>query len=218
MSRSRAPRNTLSRDRVVAAALESADQYGLESLTMRGLAAKLGVQPMALYHYVATKEELLDVLVDVVFAEIYIPRADGDWREELARRSQSLRDALRRHSWALSLMETRVTPGEANLGGHEAVLEVLRTSGFSVEATANAYAVLDAFVYGFALQEAMLRTTGLEDAADELAQGMDLSRHPRIAEQAAHYVAAREYPFAATFDAGLGFMLDGIATLRSTSS
>lgn len=185
---------------------------------MRGLAAELGVRPMSLYHYIATKEELLDALIDVVHAEVYVPRAGADWREELARRSRSLWDALGRHPWALPVMETRVSPGVANLAGHEAVLDVLRTAGFSLRATANAYAVLDAFVYGSALQRMMLATAGLEDAAGQVAQAMNLSRHPRMAELAGYYVNAAEYPFTTTFDVGLELVLDGIARLRDADA
>lgn len=212
----RAPRNTLARDRVLAGALVLADRDGLQALTIRALAAHLAVRPMSIYHYVATKDELLDELVDVVFAELYVPTAGADWRAELARRAQSARVSLMRHPWALTVLETRVRPGPATLAGHEAVLAVLRAAGYSVAAAGHAYALLDAFVYGFALQDLMLRSAGLDTSAAELRAGMDLDHYPHIAELAAHYVEARTYPLDASFDIGLELTLDGIDRLRAS--
>lgn len=205
----RAPRHTLDRERVLTSALELADRSGLDALTIRGLATNLGVRPMAIYHYVTSKDELLDALVDLVFSEVSTPLG-ADWRTELSRRSASLREALSRHRWALPVLETRAHPGPATLAGHEAVLDVLRRAGFSLRATAHAYAVLDAFVYGFALQEAMLETVGLPDSPAAVMEGMDLARFPRIAELAQMYANAPTYPFAASFEVGLNLVLDGI--------
>lgn len=211
----RAPRNTLSRDRVVARAVALADRDGLGVLTIRNIAAECGVKPMAIYHHVANKEAILDAIVDAVFAEVSVPRADRPWREELAERSRSMRAALRRHPWALSLMEARRNPGPATLVGHEACLEVLRSAGFSLQATAHAYAVLDAFVYGFALQEAMLDQVGLADSAGELLEGMDLRGFPRMAEFATQHVLAEGYSFASSFEVGLELTLDALERLRA---
>lgn len=212
----RAPRNTLTRARVLSGALELADREGLDALTIRALAAALNVRPMSIYHYVSTKDELLDALVDAVFAELYVPTTQGEWRAELVRRAQSLRAALARHPWALTVMESRAQPGPANLGGHEAVLDVLHEAGFSVESAAQAYAVLDAFSYGFALQDAMLRSVGLDTSAAELSDGMELTGYPRIAAVAAHYVQAPVYPLDEAFELGLEIALDGIARLRDS--
>lgn len=215
MSPPRAPRNTLTQDKVLATALELLDDDGLGAFTIRELAARLDVRPMSIYHYTPSKEALLDALVDVVFGEVYVPIPGGEWRTELTRRSVSMREALARHRWALPVMETRTHPGPATLSNHEGVLAVLRTAGFTLEATAHAYAILDAFVYGFSLQEAMLEAAGLPDDSAELAQGMDLTRYPRVAELAASYTAAETYPFAASFDVGLRVTLDGIERLAT---
>lgn len=214
--RSRAPRNSLNRDLVVARALDLADRRGLADLTIRALATECGVKPMAIYHHVANKEAILDAIVDVVFAEVYAPRPGRPWRDELAERSWSMRAALRRHPWALAVMESRRNPGPATLLGHEACLEVLRSAGFSLPATAHAYAVLDAFVYGFSLQEAMLDDVDLANSADQLVAAMDLSRFPRMAEFATQHVLTEGYAFADSFRVGLDLTLDGLERLRVT--
>jgi len=217
MTPPRAPRNTLTRDRVITGALELTDAEGLDALTIRALAEHLSVRPMSIYHYVATKEELLDALVDAVFSELYMPSSGGEWRAELANRAVSVRSTLVRHPWALAVMETRTHPGPANLAAHEAVLELLHTAGFSVETAGHAYAILDAFVYGFALQDSMLRSVELNTSAEELRDGMDLTQHPRMAAMAAHFVEADTYPIDTSFKLGLTLALDGIARLRDGS-
>ncbi len=123
---------------------------------MRSLACELGVKPMSLYHYVASKDEILDGIVDLIFGEIDLPSPGGDWRAQLHRRAVSARRALRRHPWAIGLMESRANPGPATLRHHDATLATLRGAGFSVAMTAHAYALLDSYTYGFALQEAAL--------------------------------------------------------------
>ena len=212
MAKSRAPRNTLSLERVITEGAALADEKGIESLTIRALAERLGVQPMALYHHVANKDALLDALVDVVNAEVYSPVVGRPWRDELAERSRSMRSALRSHPWALSLMETRAHPGPRTVAGHEAVLAVLAAAGFAPRQIGDAYAVLDAFVYGFALQESMLANVGLGTATEELAAGMDLTAAPHLADFASR-ASADDYAFGDSFEVGLDIVLEGIQRL-----
>jgi AcrR family transcriptional regulator len=151
-----APRTPLTSERVLQAAVALADREGVGSLSMRRLARELGVEAMSLYHHVPGKQALLDGMVDLVFGEIELPAADGDWKAAMRRRAVSAREVLARHPWAIALMESRHTPGPANLRHHDAVLGCPRQAGFPVALTAHAYSILDAYIYGFALQEASL--------------------------------------------------------------
>ncbi|QCB52578.1 TetR/AcrR family transcriptional regulator [Rhodococcus sp. PAMC28707] len=218
MVKARAPRNSLTRERVVACAVTLADRDGVPALTMRALADELGVRPMAIYNHVANKEDILDAIVDHVFGEVYLPVADGVWSEELARRSRSLRLALGRHPWATALMETRVSPGEATLTNHEAVLDVLLSNGFSLSAAAHTYAVVDAFVYGFALQESMLASIDIPSSAQAIRDAMDLTKFPRMAQFAGEHVMQPGYSFADSFEVGLAMVIDGAGALRLPSN
>ena len=137
-------RPRLSRPLVLEAAVALADEDGLDGFSMRRLGQELGVVPMALYKHVANKDELLDGMVDIVFGEIESPSIDDDWRSAMRRRAISARDALKRHSWAIGLMETR-NPGPANLRNHNAVMGCLREAGFSFETAIHAYSVQDAY-------------------------------------------------------------------------
>ncbi|MDP8970625.1 MAG: TetR/AcrR family transcriptional regulator [Actinomycetota bacterium] len=206
----------LSRERVLRGAIAVADASGIGALTMRSLAHELGVKPMALYHHVANKEEILDGIVDVVFSEIDLPSADADWRSALRRRAISARSVLRRHPWATPLMESRTTPGPATLRQHDAVIGTLRRAGFSIELTAHAYSLLDSYVYGFALTEAGLPFDTPEDvpevAAAILAQ-FPAEQYPHLVEFAAEHVLQPGYDYGQEFEFGLDLILDGLQRL-----
>jgi AcrR family transcriptional regulator len=211
-----ATRKPLSSARVLHAAVALADEAGLEAFSMRGLAQELGVVPMALYKHVANKEELLDGMVDIVFSEIELPSGDLDWRSAMRRRAISTREALKRHGWAIGMMESR-HPGPANLRNHNAVMGCLRKAGFSFKMAIHAYSVQDAYIYGFALQE---RDTGFEtpDSAGEAAPRRaetigTLENYPFLAEIATK-LPESGYDNAVEFAWGLDLILDGLDRLR----
>ena len=93
-------RARLNRDRVLRAAVALADEAGIEALSMRKLAEELGVVPMALYKHVASKEELLDGMVDIVVGEIDPPVSGASWKSAIRQRILSARRSLQRHPWA----------------------------------------------------------------------------------------------------------------------
>jgi len=206
-------RPRLSRQRVLQGALSVADSGGLGSLTIRSLAAELGVKPMSVYYHVASKDEILAALVDIVFSEISLPVPGRDWRSELQKRAHSAREVLARHRWAIGLLESRTNPGPANLRHHDTVLATLRAAGFSNEMTAHAYALIDSYVYGFALQEAALPFKGPEsvgDVAGPIMKQMAEGEYPHLVEMATSYYMQPGYDFADEFHFGLDLILDGL--------
>ena len=206
-------RGRLSRERVMHAAVVLADAGGLESLTMRRLGEGLGVEAMSLYKHVANKEDLLDGMVDLVFAEIELPRDDADWRTSMRRRALSARAALNRHPWATALMQSRTAPGPATLGHHEAVIGTLRRAGFPVELTAHAVSAIDAYVYGFALQERALPFDSVEEAEQvgrQIFARMPPGRYPHLTELTVEHVLRPGYDYGREFEYGLDLVLDGL--------
>ena len=206
-------RQRLSRERVVGAALAIADADGLGALTIRSLATELGVKPMSVYYHVAGKDDILAALVDVVFGEIELPVPGRDWRPEMERRADSARAVLARHRWAIGLLESRPDPGPANLRHHDTVLATLRAAGFSPELTAHAYALIDSYVYGFALQEASLPFEGREsvgDVAGPIMERMAAGEYPHLAQMATTYYLQPGYDFGDEFRFGLDLILDGL--------
>ena len=210
-------RPRLSKERVLKAAAAIADRGGLPGLTIRSLATELGAKPMSVYHYVASKEVLLDHLVDLVFEEIELPDPKGDWREEIRRRAASARARLKQHPWAIGLLESRTSPGPATLRHHDAVLACLRQAGLSPELTAHAYALLDSYVYGFALQEASLPfegPDGVGDVAEPIMALMATGAYPTMVEMATDYYLRPGYDFGDEFEWGLDLILDGLERRR----
>jgi AcrR family transcriptional regulator len=212
-ARHAAHREPLNRGRVLRAAVALADQDGMSSLSMRKLGEAVGVEAMSLYNHVASKSDLLDGMIDIVFSEIELPSGDGGWRAAMRHRAISARQAMRRHRWAIGLMESRTSPGPATLHHHDAVLGCLRKAGFSVELTAHAYSLLDSYIYGFALQEASLPFgTGEEAAgvAQEISEQFASGEYPYLTEIAMAHVVQPGYDYADEFETGLDLILDGL--------
>ena len=215
--RAAARREPLSRGQVLRAAVALADQGGIGALSMRKLGQALGVEAMSLYNHVASKGDLLDGMIDVVFSEIGLPDSDEGWKPAMRRRAISAREVLGRHRWAIGLMESRRSPGPATLRHHDAVLGCLRAAGFSVEMTAHAYSLLDSYIYGFALQEASLPFGTAEETAQvaqEIAGQLPAGQYPHLAELATGHVLQPGYRYGDEFEIGLDLIL---AALQRTA-
>ncbi len=207
-------RAPLTRERALDVAMALADAGGLADLTMRRLAQELGVEAMSLYHHVPNKDAILDGMVDRVFAEVELPRADLDWQPAIRRRMASLRAALCRHRWALTAMESRAAPGPVTLAQHDAVLGCLRAAGFSVRLAAHAFAVVDSYVYGFVHTELNLPFATEEEAravAGAILSAIPPGVFPHLVELTREHVLKPGYAYAHEFDYGLDLILDGLA-------
>ena len=210
-------RAPLSRERVLRGAMAVADAGGLASLTMRSLAQELGVKPMSLYHHVANKDEILDAITDAVFSEIELPPVDADWRSAMRDRAISARSALARHPWATPLMQSRTNPGPATLRHHDSVIGSLRRAGFSIAMAAHAFSALDAYVYGFALQEATLPfdSETASDVAEAIMARFPTDAYPHLAELTREHVLQPGYDYGDEFEYGLDLILDGLERVRA---
>jgi len=209
----------LNRERVFQAAVALADERGVEALTMRALGEQLGIEAMSLYHHVANKDELLDGMIEVVFTEIELPTTGVDWKAAMRGRAISTREALARHRWAVGLLQSRTSPGPANFRLVNAVLGCLREAGFSVENAVHAYSALDAYIYGFALQEKTLPVdtpAELAQAAESMRRRFAAAEYPHIAETITERVTRSGYDFADEFEFGLDMMLGALEQLRGT--
>jgi AcrR family transcriptional regulator len=214
------PHTSLSRERVLRAAIDLADNGGVAALSMRKLGQQLGVEAMSLYNHVANKDDLLDGMVDIVFSEIGLPPRGADWKSAMRQRALAARAVLTHHPWAIGLLESRRRPGPATLRHHDAVLGCLREAGFSIALAAHAYAVLDSYIYGFALQQASLPfTTSAEAAAvaERILKQFPAEAYPHLAEMTVQHVLRPGYDFADEFAFGLDLILDGLERLRDTA-
>ena len=143
------PRNRLTKDRVLRAAVDLADKAGIESVSMRKLAEELGVVPMAAYKHVASKHELLDGMVDIVIGEIDPPVSGVGWKSAVRQRILSARRSLQHHPWASSVIESRTNPSPAMLAYVDSMIGLFRAGGFSVDLTHHALHAMGSRLFGF---------------------------------------------------------------------
>lgn len=211
-----APRAPLSRERVLAAAVVLVDEGGLGALTMRALGHRLDVEAMSLYNHVANKDDILDGVVDIVVSEIDLPSDSADWKEAMRRRAISARTVFARHPWASGLIDSRQTSGPARLRYFDWVLGTLRRAGFSLDAAAHAFSVLDSYIYGFGRQQLNLSTdsdVSPEEMAEEFRQAIPPGKYPYLTEMVVDYAIPVGLDPGADFDFGLTLILDGLERL-----
>lgn len=174
---------TLSRDRVLAAAVALADEAGLDAVTMRGVAAGLDVEAMSLYHHLPGKEALLDGLVTSVMAEVDEATAAlgpaDDWRTTVRERCLAARRVMLRHPWAPALIGSRTSVPPAVYAHYEALLAVMVDAGFSYHLGHRALHALGSMVLGFVQELFSPAGAGAEEdqSAEELAQLAELLPH-----------------------------------------
>ncbi|MFJ7216175.1 TetR/AcrR family transcriptional regulator C-terminal domain-containing protein [Amycolatopsis sp. NPDC098790] len=146
-------RTPLSRERVLRAAVEIADEHGLRAVTMRRLAEDLGAEAMSLYYHVAKKEDVLDGIVDVVAQEINeaVDRLEPgpDWRQTARRRILTAREVFLRHRWAPALFDTRSSTSLAVLKYYDGLVGVMHEGGFTHDRIHHALHALGSRALGF---------------------------------------------------------------------
>lgn len=206
----------LSRERVLSAAVVLADQDGIESLTMRELGLRLGVEAMSLYNHVANKDDILDGMVDLVVSEIDLPPNTVDWKEAMRRRAISAQSMFSRHPWASGLIDSRVSSGPARLRYFDWMLGTLRRAGFTLEMTARAFSVLDSYIYGFARQKLNIsagRDVKPEEAAAAFLRAIPAAEYPDLREMVVEYAMKSGHDESADFEFGLNLILGGLQRL-----
>ena len=222
----RGPKQTLTVDAVVAAAVALADAEGLDAVTMRALAGKLGIAPMGLYTYVPGRAELLDLMLDALYAGM--PRRKPkarDWRSRLEAVAHDNRDLFTAHAWLADVSTTRPPLGPGQLAKYEYELCAFEDSGLGdVEQDAALTFVLG-FVESCARAASDVRATQLESKlSDEawwqahaplLSRMSDPKRYPTAARvgTAAGVAHGAAYSPEYAFRFGLERVLDGLAAL-----
>jgi AcrR family transcriptional regulator len=213
----------LSRERVLRAAVGLADEAGIESLTMRRLAERLGSEPMSLYYHVANKDALLDGVADLILGEIIdatskIEISSGDWKKVLRQRILAAREILLRHPWAPGIIESRTNMSTSSLRYFDSLIGLLLEAGFSIDLTHHALHALGSRALGFT-QEMYDDSEPLDDEA--LAVFLE-----QVADEYPHVTAMVEgisHDADTTlgwcddqfeFEFGLDLILDGLERLR----
>jgi len=217
-ARSRRKRDPLTRDRIVAAALEIADAEGIEALTMRRLAQALDVEAMSLYHHVEGKTDLLGGIAELVVRQIELPPAEGDWKAAMRACAISAHQVLRKHPWAPNLLMSTDAIVPSRLRMIDAILLRLADAQLPAETLDLAYHALDSHILGFTLWEAGytqgLRAVPDGDGLEAVIQTLGLEAYPHLLEHAAwHFRGGRGSK--PGFEFGLDLILDGIDADRA---
>ena len=208
----------LSRDQIVAAAIAVADAEGPESISMRRIGRELKVSAMSLYWHVASKEDLLALMIDAVEGEIEISPPSGDWRADVTSTARQYRRVLLEHGWMTACIGGRRSLGPNELLHIEHSLATLDHLGLSIREAFNVLMAIETYYLGFALREQ--QELKLERAREQM-EARELGAI--ISSEAARLRAADRYPHLVTlfeegrlltrderFEYGLARLLDGI--------
>jgi AcrR family transcriptional regulator len=223
MSRKVAPgsreRIPLSRERVLDAAIALADAEGIQGLTMRRLAAALGVEAMTIYYHVPNKGGILDALVERVIAEIELPEAGTEWRDALRSLALSAYDVLGRHRWATQMMlGPGRSPGPMRLRYMDTILACLTDAGFEPTVADHAYHAIEGHIMGFTLWEAGMNL-GTREEIQAMGRAflaeLPAETYPNVAAHIEHHLEPRRPDDVGSFAFALDLLLDGLARLRS---
>jgi AcrR family transcriptional regulator len=210
-------RTPLTRERVLQAAVDLADRGGNEALSMRKLGLELGVDAMALYRHVRSKDDLLDGLVEVIVGQIERPSPVASWKTHLRQQAMAARAVMLSHPWARKVLEERGTGGPACLAYVESVLATLHDGGFSIELAHHALHVLSSRIFGFT-QDLFEEPGPADPPPDEAAMIRALAGYPRVVElamAASHEGVLGPCDDDVEFAFGLDLTLDGLERVRA---
>ncbi len=209
----------LSRERILHAALELADESGIESLTMRKLGQALGFEAMSLYNHVANKDDVLDGVLDLVLGESEPPARAGAWDSAIRKSAISVHDALRRHPWSCTLLMTPKHGLRTRARYMDLLLGRLREAGFSAETTFHAYHLLDGYIFGFALWETSHTYTAEEasNLAATFAQTITAAEYPYLHEHVQQHFNEGPHRDGSAFELGLDLIVDGLKKIRAAA-
>lgn len=212
-------RKLITHKKIISAAISVADKAGVEGLSMRSIAKKLGIEAMSLYNHVKNKDEILDQIVDKIFSEIKWDQSNKSWRESMTERAISTREVLKKHPWAVTILESRKNPGPTTLAHHDAVIGCLRKAGFSLPLTAAAFSALDSYIFGFVMSEQSLPFESDEEVAilaEQMLSQFPKDAFPNLYEFTADYVFKPGYSYKKEFLNGLDLLLDSLESRFSS--
>jgi AcrR family transcriptional regulator len=213
-----AQRTPLSKERVLRAAMKLADEGGIKAISMRKIAQELGVEAMSLYNHVASKDEIVDGIVDLVATEIDLAPTGDDWKEAMRRRVISAHEVLLQHPWACSLWMSSQTLGGPRMRYADAVLRGFREGGFPEELTYHAFHVIQSHIMGFTMYVASFEfdVEDLERLAAEFLETFPADEYPDLADHIRQHAEPGD-EHEDTFEFGLELVLDGLERLRDAA-
>jgi TetR/AcrR family transcriptional regulator, tetracycline repressor protein len=207
----RGSRHGLTRERVLAEARCLLEAHGLDALSMRALAHRLGVSTMALYNHVSGKQDLIQGIAQAVVQDFQIPSGDGDWREQVRACFRALRKVCLANPRSIPLVETAEVLHPAVFRPMEATLAALQEGGIDLHEALQAYFLLTNFTMGQVSYEIRGPFRGL-DPAEAVQRRTILPNHFPLVVKAA---SPGDWDFDAAFELGLEIIIEGLAAYAS---
>jgi TetR/AcrR family transcriptional regulator, tetracycline repressor protein len=210
-ARRSAVRATLSREALIKEALVLLDREGPSRFSLRRLADRLGVTPMALYNHVSSKDELLQAIADAVVSGVEYRPVRGHWPRVVAECFRTLRSACLAHPGAVALVESAEVLPAAVFRPMEITLASLERAGFTADDALRAYSVLTTFTLGQVSYQIRGWARGVDPTAAVDDGRISRRRFPAVVDAAAH----KSWDFEQAFEFGLSIILAGLnARLR----
>lgn len=209
------PKPSLTRQRVLETAVAYADENGLEGLSMRKLAERLGVKAMSLYNHVSNKDDIIDGMVELVVGLLTLKWKGKDWQRCMLARANKAYEVLKRHPWATQTIVSRVNAGPNMLHYVDDTLGCLHEAGFSIVDADHAWNAMDNYIYGFILQELNFPLTPEEyqAAAKDYVALIPESDFPYL-NKLTHEVMNGRYDGLHSFEFGFSLLLQGLERYR----
>jgi AcrR family transcriptional regulator len=200
-------KSPLTRKRIVRAAVAAADRDGIDSISMRNLAAALDAGTMSLYNHIGNKDELLDAMVEDVAATIEQPEPSVDWKNGVRQIAVSTRAVLHRHPWAVEVWSERI-PGPQRWTLMETILVQLSAAGLPDDLSDLAFHAVINHILGHTRQELAAASSDPIAHIEDVARDLDPERFPAVIDHLRYH--AEEHPTHDTFLFVLDLILDGL--------
>lgn len=221
----RGPHPSLTHERIARAAVAIADDEGIESVSMRKVAARLGAGTMSLYRYVEGKDDLIDLMADQVYGEAVCEPHSGNWRTDLARIARDIRSVTLRHPWLANARfpTARPTFGPNLLRVFEHTLAAVGGIGLDIDGMIDAWMTVNAFVQGYVTAELAEREASRRTNLTQAQWRARIAPYVRRIVESGRYplftrvvVDAEDFPDPdVTFERRLGYVLDGLPANRA---
>jgi AcrR family transcriptional regulator len=195
------------------------DKGGLEALSMRKLAAELGVEAMSLYNHVRNKDDIVSGMLELIAGEIELPDQVDGWREALRARTIAAHQAFVRRPWAARIWMSASLPSATRLAQSDAVLRCLRVAGLPPTVVYSAYHALDGYALGYALQRTDFPYSAkeLKRMAKDFLSDFPMASYPDFAEHVSQHFDP-DFRASDSFEFGLDLILDGLERLRKPAA
>jgi len=222
---SRGPHPSLTHERIARSAIAIADDEGIESVSMRRVAAQLGAGTMSLYRYVDGKEDLIDLMIDEVYGEAQCEPHSGNWRADLARIASDIRRVTLRHPWLASVLypTARPTFGPNLLRVIEHALAAVDGIGLDIDGMLDMWMTVNDFVQGYVMAELAEREATRRTNLTQAQWRARITPYVRRIVESGRYplftrvvLDAEDFPDPdVTFERRLGYVLEGLAATRA---